>query len=170
MDISSVIRDIPDFPKPGVLFRDITPVLHNPEVYADAVEQMVKKLEGLDFDYIAGPESRGFLFGVPIALRLGKGFIPVRKAGKLPYKTVGRAYALEYGEAVIEIHEDAMGKGDRIVVVDDLLATGGTCHALCKLVEEVGGSVEALVFLIELKDLGGRALLDGYNVKSIIEY
>ena len=170
MDLRTVIRDIPDFPHEGILFRDITPVLHDPAALRDSVQQMAGKLEGIEFDLIAGPESRGFIFGVPLSHELDKGFIPVRKAGKLPYKTVAQSYDLEYGSATIEIHEDAIQPGQRVVIVDDLLATGGTCRALCELIEMQGGIVAGIVFLIELEDLHGRDHLQKYNVHSIVKY
>jgi len=170
MDLRNIIRDIPDFPHEGILFRDITPVLHNPEALHESVRQMSEKLVGIDFDLVAGPESRGFIFGVPMAYAMNKGFIPVRKAGKLPHKTVSESYDLEYGSATIEIHEDAIAPGQKVVIIDDLLATGGTCRALCNLIESQGGIVAGIVFLIELEALNGRALLQGYNVHSIVTY
>jgi len=170
MDLRSIIRDVPDFPQQGILFRDITPVLHDPAALRDSIQQMADKLSGVDFDLIAGPESRGFIFGVPLAYDMNKGFIPVRKAGKLPYKTVSRSYDLEYGSATVEIHADAIAPGQRVVIIDDLLATGGTCRALCELIEAQGGIVSGIVFLIELAALGGREKLDKYNVQSILMY
>ena len=170
MDLRSIIRDVPDFPHEGILFRDITPILHDPNALRESVRQMQDALAGIEFDYVAGPESRGFIFGVPLACTMGKGFIPVRKAGKLPYETVAQSYDLEYGSATIEIHADAIQPGQKVVIVDDLLATGGTCGALCKLIESQGGIVSGIVFLIELVDLNGRTLLENYNVTSIIRY
>lgn len=170
MDFKNVIRDIPDFPEKGILFRDITTVLLEPDALTASVDAIVEKLSGLEFDYIAGPESRGFIFGMPVAYKLNKGFIPVRKAGKLPYKTVSKTYSLEYGAATIEIHKDAIKPGQRIVVIDDLLATGGTCKALAELVEEIGGVVSGMIFFIELEELCGRNLLSGYNIHSIVKY
>jgi len=170
VDLRTIIRDIPDFPCEGVVFKDITPILHNPDYLRSAIDMMTDTLKGIDFDLIAGPESRGFIFGVPVSVAMGKGFIPVRKAGKLPYKTVKKAYDLEYGSAEIEIHADAVKKGDRVVVVDDLLATGGTSKALCELIESVGGEVVRLAFLIELDFLNGRKVLDGYDVKSLVTF
>ena len=169
-DLVSVIRAIPDFPAPGIIFRDITTVLQNPDMLALAVDSMADRLSGVDFDLTVGPESRGFIFAAPIAYKLRKGFVPVRKVGKLPYQTVQKSYDLEYGSAVIEMHKDAIAPGQRVVVVDDLLATGGTCKALAELVEEVGGAVAAMVFLIELEGLKGRELLKDYDVHSIIQY
>lgn len=170
MDLREAIRDVNDFPHKGILFRDITPLLHDPVYLRDAIRQIGDKLDGLDFDLIAGPESRGFIFGVPLAYILKKGFIPIRKAGKLPYKTVSKSYDLEYGSATIEMHSDAINPGDRVVIVDDLLATGGTCNAICELIEEQGGIVAGAVFLIELELLNGRKLLDKYNIHSIVKY
>ena len=169
-EIINVIRTIPDFPEPGIIFRDITTVLQNPHTLALAVDAITDKLSGVDFDLVIGPESRGFIFAMPVAYKLRKGFIPVRKKGKLPYLTVQKSYKLEYGNAVIEMHRDAVAKGQRVVVIDDLLATGGTCRALAELVEEVGGVIASMVFLIELEALKGRVLLKDYNVQSIIQY
>ena len=169
-ELIETIRTIPDFPEIGIIFRDITTVLQNPVTLTLAVDAIADKLSGLEFDLIIGPESRGFIFGVPVAYKLRKGFIPVRKKGKLPYITVQKSYSLEYGEAVIEMHKDAIAEGQRVAVIDDLLATGGTCRALTELVEEIGGVVVSMVFLIELEALKGRELLKGYNVQSIIQY
>jgi len=169
-DLTKVIRSIPDFPESGVIFRDITTVLQNPDMLAYAVDAIADRLTGADFDLVVGPESRGFIFAMPVAYKMHKGFVPVRKKGKLPYLTVQKSYDLEYGSAVIEMHRDAIAPGQRVVVIDDLLATGGTCKALAELVEEVGGVVASMVFLIELDALKGRELLKGYNVQSIIQY
>ncbi len=170
MDLKKIIRDIPDFPEKGIIFRDITPILQDKDALRDSVNQYEDALVGIDFDYIVGPESRGFIFGVPLAYSMSKGFIPVRKKGKLPYKTLSESYDLEYGSATIEIHEDAIKKGDKVVIVDDLLATGGTCKAMIDLIERAGGEIEKIVFLIELEFLNGRKVLDGYDVESIIKY
>ena len=169
-ELIDVIRAIPDFPEAGIIFRDITTVLQNPQTLAFAVDAISDKLAGLDFDFVLGPESRGFIFAVPVAYKLHKGFVPVRKKGKLPYLTVQKSYNLEYGSAIIEMHRDAIAEGQRVVVIDDLLATGGTCKALAELVEEVGGVVASMVFLIELEQLKGRELLKDYQVQSIIQY
>jgi adenine phosphoribosyltransferase len=169
-ELMDAIRTIPDFPEPGIIFRDITTVLQDPGTLALAVDAMADKLAGVDFDLVIGPESRGFIFAMPVAYKLHKGFVPVRKKGKLPYQTVQKSYNLEYGSAVIEMHRDAIAKGQRVAVIDDLLATGGTCKALAELVEEVGGVVASMVFLIELEALKGRDLLKGYDVQSIIQY
>lgn len=168
--LKSQIRNIPDFPEPGVLFRDITTLLKNPEGITLAIDAMQKNLEGLDFDVILGPESRGFLFGMPLAYNLKKGFVPVRKKGKLPAEVISKEYALEYGTATIEIHKDALQKGQKVVIADDLLATGGTAKAIIELVESIGAEVVALDFLIELDFLNGRTVLDGYPIHSVIHY
>lgn len=170
MDLRKVVREIPNFPHEGILFRDITPVLLDPETFSETLRLMGDKVKSIEFDVIAGPESRGFIFGVPLAVQHQKGFIPVRKAGKLPCETIKKTYELEYGSATIEIHADAIKPGQRVLVVDDLLATGGTCKALCEMIESAGGVVAGLLFLIELKDLGGRVLLEGYPVFSVLEY
>ncbi|NLJ88851.1 MAG: adenine phosphoribosyltransferase [Epulopiscium sp.] len=170
MDLKTLIRTIPDFPEEGVLFRDITPVLQDSEGLKAAINQMQDCFKDIDFDLIVGPESRGFIFGVPLAYNLNKGFIPVRKKGKLPYNTIQKEYALEYGTAIVEMHIDAIKPGQKIVVVDDLLATGGTSKAIVDLVEEAGGEIIKLIYLIELKALKGREVLKGYNVESIIKY
>lgn len=170
MNLKDVMRSIEDFPQKGVIFRDITPILHDPKTLREAVRQMQDGIGTSDFDLILGPESRGFIFGVPIAYNLEKGFVPVRKAGKLPYKTVAKTYDLEYGQATIEIHVDAIQPGDKVVIVDDLLATGGTTKAMIELVESMGGQVVKLVYLIELEFLKGRELLKGYDIHSAIQY
>lgn len=170
MDLKKIIRDVEDFPKEGILFKDITPILQDPLALRASVDEFEKALEGVEFDYIVGPESRGFIFGVPLAYNMSKGFLPVRKAGKLPYKTKSKAFDLEYGSAVIEMHIDAIKPGQRVVVVDDLLATGGTSKAMVELIEELGGVVVKMVYLIELDFLKGRDLLKGYDVKAILNY
>jgi len=170
MDFKQVIRSIPDFPEEGVLFRDITTVLQNPKALNASIDAMCDTLKNVDFDLVVGPESRGFIFGVPAAYKLGKGFVPIRKAGKLPYSTISKTYSLEYGEATIELHTDAIQKGQRVVIIDDLLATGGTCKAMCEMIEEVGGVVAAMTFFIELEALKGRDVLKGYPIQSIVQY
>ncbi|MCL2225920.1 MAG: adenine phosphoribosyltransferase [Defluviitaleaceae bacterium] len=170
MDLKKSIREVPDFPIPGILFRDITTVLKEPDVLKSAVDAMAALLEGIEFDAILGPESRGFIFGMPLAYKLGKGFIPVRKAGKLPAETARKEYSLEYGCSIIEIHKDAVTPGKRFVLVDDLLATGGTAKATVELIEEMGGTVATSIFFIELADLGGRKILQGCDVKSLLVY
>lgn len=164
------VRTIPDFPEPGIMFRDVTSVLQEPEGLKLAVDSMIKLLEGVDFDIIAGAESRGFIFGMPVAYALGKAFVPVRKAGKLPCETVSAEYDLEYGKASIEIHKDAIKPGQKVVLVDDLIATGGTMEASVKLVEQLGGEVVKILFLMELAGLKGREKLAGYDVASVITY
>lgn len=170
MDLKSKIRSIADFPEKGIIFRDITTLLKEAEGMHQAIEQMEQKLEGLEYDIVLGPESRGFLFGMPIAYNQKKGFVPVRKKGKLPAKTVSKEYALEYGVATIEIHQDAIEKGQKVVIVDDLLATGGTAKAIVEMVEEMGAEVVAIDFLIELEELQGRKTLQGYRVESVVKY
>ncbi len=170
MNLEKVIRDVQDFPKEGILFKDITTILHDKDALKFALDEYARKLEGVQYDYIVGPESRGFIFGVPLAYNQGKGFIPVRKEGKLPYKTLKESYDLEYGSATIEMHIDAIKKGDKVVIVDDLLATGGTCRAMIRLIEKAGGEVVKVVFLIELAFLKGRSVLKGYDVQSLITY
>lgn len=170
MDFKKIIRNIENYPKEGILFRDITTVLQDKEALKSSVDEITKSLEGLEFDYILGPESRGFIFAMPVAYNMNKGFVPVRKAGKLPYETISRKYDLEYGSASLEIHKDAIKKGDKVVIVDDLLATGGTCRAMVELVEEIGAEIVGISFFIELDDLNGRELFKGYNVNSIVHY
>ena len=170
MDLKSLIRDVYDFPKEGIVFKDITTVLQDPAGLRFAVDEFEKALKDVDFDLVVGPESRGFIFGVPLAYNMNKGFIPVRKEGKLPYKTKSKEYDLEYGSAVVEIHMDAIKPGDRVVVVDDLLATGGTSKAMVELIEEMGGIVVKMVYLIELSFLKGREVLKGQDVEAIIKY
>ena len=170
MDLRDKIRNIQDFPQEGVLFRDITTLLKDAEGMKEAIDQMTAKLEGIDFDLVLGPESRGFIFGMPVAYNMGKGFVPVRKAGKLPAEVVSKEYALEYGTATIEMHKDAIQPGQKVVIVDDLMATGGTAKAIVEMVEEMGAEVAALLFLIELDFLEGRKVLPDYRIESIIHY
>ncbi|MBD3178889.1 MAG: adenine phosphoribosyltransferase [Candidatus Latescibacteria bacterium] len=170
IDIRKAIRDIPDFPKEGILFRDITPALLSPEVFSEICDRIYQRYRDRNIDKVAAVESRGFIFGSVLAYRMEVGLIPVRKEGKLPYETVSESYALEYAEATLEIHTDAIDKGDRIVIIDDLLATGGTAAATCRLVESLGGKIEELFFLIELANLRGRDLLDGREIFSLITY
>ncbi|OFX18199.1 MAG: adenine phosphoribosyltransferase [Armatimonadetes bacterium RBG_16_58_9] len=168
--VKQLIRDIPDFPAEGVLFRDITPVLQNPRAFHEVVCSMVERVKVMKPDVVVGVESRGFILGAPIALELDVGFVPVRKVGKLPAETVQAEYSLEYGTSVVEMHRDAITPGMRAVIVDDLLATGGTAKAAVQLVEELGGKVAGLGFLIELTFLHGRELLDGYHVDAVVKY
>ena len=168
--VEDYVVSIPDFPEPGIIFRDITSVVQDPDGLKLAIDGMQEKLAGVEFDKIAGLESRGFIFGMPIAYNTGKGFVMVRKKGKLPRETVSASYALEYGTAEIEIHKDAIKPGDKVVVIDDLIATGGTVEAACRLVEELGGEVVKIVFLMELAGLEGRKKLAKYDVESVICY
>ncbi|AEV69338.1 adenine phosphoribosyltransferase [Acetivibrio clariflavus] len=171
MDLKSKLREVPDFPKEGINFIDITTVLQDAEALKQCIDQMTQEVKSFgDFDMIVGPESRGFIFGTPIAYTLGKGFAPIRKKGKLPYKTIGVEYELEYGTDTLEMHIDAIKKGDKVVIVDDLLATGGTTQSNIKLVEQLGGEVVGIVYFIELSFLNGREKLKGYEVKSIVQY
>ena len=170
MKLTDHIRDIPDFPKPGILFRDITPLLANPKAFSESVRQMAQRLEGRKIDVIAAAEARGFLFAPPLALQLDLPLVPIRKPGKLPYQTMAHTYDLEYGSDTLEIHTDAIPSGANVLVVDDLLATGGTIEACCRLVEKAGGRVEACLFLIELSGLGGAGKISEYDVISLIKY
>lgn len=168
--IEEYVRNIPDFPEPGIIFRDVTSVLQDADGLHLAIDLMQKKLEGLEFDLVVGPESRGFIFGVPIAYNLHKPFIPIRKKGKLPRETVSIQYDLEYGTAELEMHRDAVKPGQKVVIIDDLIATGGTNEAMIKLIEGLGGQVVKTVFLMELAGLEGRKRLQGYDVDSVIIY
>ena len=168
--IEDYIIAVPDFPKPGVLFRDITGILSDPDGLKLTLDAFYKTLENVDFDVVVGLEARGFLFGVPIAEHFHKPFVPERKKGKLPRETVEITYNLEYGTACMEVHKDAIKPGQRIVIVDDLLATGGTAKAAAHLVEKMGGKVECFAFVIELADLKGREVLDGYRVESLTKF
>lgn len=168
--LSDYIASIPDFPEPGVTFRDITPLLQDAAGLCAAIDRILAQLNDIEFDLIAGPESRGFIFGVPVAYAAKKGFIPIRKAGKLPRETLSMEYELEYGTAVIEMHKDAICPGQKVVIVDDLIATGGTTKAMIDLIEQAGGEVVRLCFFIELEGLHGRDELKGYDVRSILQY
>jgi adenine phosphoribosyltransferase len=170
LDLKRYIRDVPDFPVPGILFRDITPLLADPTALRDSVQRMAEPWRGRDVQLIAAMEARGFIFTAPIAIELGAGFVPVRKSGKLPWKTRRVEYALEYGTDVLEVHEDAVRPGQRVLVVDDLIATGGTAAAVVDLVEKLGGEVVGAQFLIELADLRGRERLPGCEVNSVVRY
>lgn len=169
LDLKQYIRDIPDFPQPGIMFKDISPLLKAPEAFRTAIDRMVAHYSTLEIDYVVGIESRGFLVGAPLAYHMNKGFIPIRKPGKLPYKTERIDYTLEYGSGALEIHADALAAGHRILVVDDLLATGGTLAAGIRLLRSVGADVPAAATLIELTFLGGRANLD-VPFESLIAY
>lgn len=162
--LKRLIRTIPDYPKPGIMFRDVTTLLRDATGFQDAIKALAKPFEGQAIDAVAGIEARGFILGGAVADRLGCGFIPIRKKGKLPWKTIGQDYTLEYGVDAIEIHEDAIGQGERILVIDDLIATGGTAEAAIKLVRRSGGSVVGAGFIIDLPDLGGLKKLEAHNV------
>lgn len=168
--VEDYVRSIPDFPEKGIIFRDITSVIQDPEGLKLAVDGIQDLIGDVDYDVVVGPESRGFIFGVPVAYNNHKSFVPVRKKGKLPCETVSMEYELEYGTAVIEIHKDAIKPGQKVVIVDDLIATGGTTEAIIKLIEQLGGEVVKVVFLIELEGLNGRDKLKGYDVDSVIKY
>jgi len=170
MNLRDHIRAVPDFPIPGVLFRDITTVLKDPGALKVSVDKLAELITDVEFDAVLGPESRGFIFGMPLAYNLGKGFVPVRKKGKLPAETRKIEYTLEYGTAVIEIHKDAVTPGMRFLLVDDLLATGGTAKAAAELVNQMGGVIVAHVFFIELSELNGRDCLKGQDVRSLLVY
>ena len=168
--VADYIRTIPDFPEEGIMFRDITTVLADADGFRLAIDELQKKLEGLDFDIIAGTESRGFIFGTPLAYNLHKPFVLVRKKGKLPSETIEETYDLEYGQATIEMHKDAVAPGQKVVLIDDLVATGGTMAAAARLVERLGGEVVKMLFLLELEGLEGRKVLSKYDVDSIVKY
>ena len=168
--IEEYVRSIPDFPEEGIIFRDVTSILEDADGLQLAIDLMQEKLKDVDFDVVVGPESRGFIFGVPIAYNLNKAFIPVRKKGKLPCETVEIEYDLEYGSAVIEMHKDSIKPGQKVVIIDDLMATGGTIEAIIKLIEGLGGEVVKTVFLMELEGLEGRKKLEGYDVETVIAY
>lgn len=168
--LEDYVVSIPDYPEPGIIFRDVTSILQDAEGLKLAIDSLQAELDGLDFDVIAGTESRGFIFGMPIAYNLHKPFVLVRKKGKLPRETVSASYDLEYGSAEIEMHKDSIKPGQKVVIVDDLIATGGTIEAAIKLVEQLGGEVVKVVFLMELAGLKGRERLKGYDVASVICY
>jgi adenine phosphoribosyltransferase len=170
MDLASTIRSVPDFPVQGVLFYDITTLLKNPAAFKASIDRLVQNYEKQNIELIVGMESRGFIFGALLAYQLGVGFAPVRKPGKLPAPSIAESYELEYGSNTLEIHTDAIEKGQRVLVVDDLLATGGTAKATCNLVEKLGGKVAGLAFVIELTFLNGREKLKGYEVFSLLKY
>ncbi|MBN1294396.1 MAG: adenine phosphoribosyltransferase [Candidatus Latescibacteria bacterium] len=170
MDLGSIVRDIPDFPKPGILFKDITTLLKNAQALSETITLLTASAEGLDITMVAGIESRGFIFGAAVAKELDVGFVPIRKPGKLPAKTISESYELEYGTDTVEMHADALSKKDRVLLIDDLLATGGTMKAAVKLVEKTGAEVSRIVFVIELTFLNGRDKLADYDVISLISY
>ena len=169
-EIDQYVRSIPDFPEPGIIFRDITSVIQSPEGLKKSIDGMIESLKDVDFNVVLGPESRGFIFGMPVAYAMNKGFVPVRKKGKLPCETIEKEYALEYGTAVVEIHKDAIKPGDKVVIIDDLIATGGTIEAIIEMIESLGGEVVKIQFLMELAGLKGRDRLKGYEVDSLLIY
>ncbi len=168
--LEDYVLTIPNFPEPGIMFRDITTVIQDPDGLRLAIDQLVSAASDCDFDIVVGPESRGFIFGVPVAYLTHKGFVPVRKKGKLPRETISRKYDLEYGQAEVEIHKDAIRPGQKVLIVDDLIATGGSAEAAARLVEELGGKVVKLLFVMELAGLKGRERLKDYTVDSLIVY
>jgi adenine phosphoribosyltransferase len=170
MDLKEYVRDIPDFPTEGIMFRDITPMLKDPTAFAYVVDAFTERYSRRQVDVVVAIEARGFLFGSPLAYRLGKPLIPARKQGKLPYESIRTEYSLEYGANVVEMHTDAVAPGTSVLIVDDLLATGGTLAATARLVELAGGRVEEVALVIELEDLGGRKRLRGYDVFSLVQY
>nr|WP_299384607.1 adenine phosphoribosyltransferase [Allomuricauda sp.] len=170
MDFQALIRDVQDFPKPGVTFKDITPLLNHPEALVKACESLLQTVGDQHIDKVVGVDSRGFIFAPMLAAKLQAGFVPVRKKGKLPYTTISESYQLEYGEDILEMHTDAIGKGDKVLVHDDVLATGGTASAVCKLVEQLGGEVVQCNFLIHLSFLSGGEKLNGYPIESLLTY
>jgi adenine phosphoribosyltransferase len=170
VESEQLIRAIPDFPLPGILFRDITPLLKDKTGFKEAIDLFVERFKNQGIDYVVGVEARGYMLGAPLAYAIGAGFIPVRKPGKLPFSKLSESYALEYGTNSLEIHSDALGNGDRVVVVDDLLATGGTAAATRRLLERLGAKIDAFAFLIELEALKGRDALQGTDIVSFIHY
>ncbi|RIK07382.1 MAG: adenine phosphoribosyltransferase [Acidobacteria bacterium] len=168
--LKALVRDIPDFPKPGIVFKDITPLLESPEAFNEVVPALWEPWEKEALDKVIGVEARGFIFAAPVALHCGAGFVPIRKPGRLPAEVEAEEYELEYGTDLIEIHRDAIGAGERALIVDDVLATGGTAAAAARLVERLGGEVAGIAFLIELSFLAGRSRLDNYRLHSLIEY
>ncbi|WP_190809429.1 adenine phosphoribosyltransferase [Flagellimonas sp. S3867] len=170
MDFKAFVRDVTDFPKPGIIFKDITPLLNNPQVLNATSNALFELVEGKQIDKVVGVDSRGFIFAPMLASKLNAGFVPVRKKGKLPYKTVSEPYALEYGEGILEIHTDAIEPGEKVLIHDDVLATGGTAAAVCKLVEKLGGEVVQCNFLVQLTFLNGVDMLKGREIKSLLQY
>ena len=168
--LEEYVVSIPDYPEKGIIFRDVTSILEDPEGLQLSIRELQDKLEGMDFNIVIGPESRGFIFGMPIAYNLQKAFVPIRKKGKLPLETIEESYDLEYGSATIEMHKDSIKPGQKVVIIDDLIATGGTVEACAKMIERLGGEVTRIVFLMELAGLKGREKLAKYDVKSVIRY
>jgi adenine phosphoribosyltransferase len=169
-DLRKLIREVPDFPKPGILFYDITTLLKDPDAFREVIDRMVEQVKGTEIDVVVGMESRGFIFSAPIAYKLGAGFVPVRKLGKLPSETIEVEYALEYGTATLEIHRDAIASGQRVLIVDDLLATGGTVMGTIELVQRLGGVVAGLSFMVELSALHGREELSQFSIHALLTY
>ena len=169
IDLGKLIRDVPDFPKPGIMFKDITPLLREPMAIREASQQLCEPFRGKQIDLVAGIESRGFIFGAMVADCLGAGFVPIRKPGKLPHKKIAQSYELEYGTNTVELHTDAVGPGQKVLIIDDLLATGGTMKAACQLVETLGGIVAGTAFVVELCFLDGRKRLEGYPIHALIQ-
>lgn len=170
MDLKKYIADIPDFPEQGIMFRDVTPLLANKDAYKESIRLIAEFAKDKNVDVVAGPEARGFLFGCPAAMEIGCGFVPVRKPGKLPREVVSKSYDLEYGHNEIQMHSDSIKPGQNVLIVDDLLATGGTVDATVSLVEQMGGNVVGIAFLIELEALKGRELLKDYDVYAVLKY
>jgi len=170
VDLASYIRSIPDWPKKGILFRDITPLLADPTAFAAAVEALCAGFTDAGIQYVAAVEARGFIFGAAVAAKLGAGFVPIRKKGKLPFKTESVSYDLEYGTDTLQVHSDAVSKEAKVLMVDDLLATGGTMAAACKLIEKIEGKIAGITFLVELSDLAGRKKLNQYKINTVISY
>jgi adenine phosphoribosyltransferase len=168
--VRAAIRDIPDFPKPGILFKDITPILNDGKIFAEVIAGLTARYQSMRIDKIAAMESRGFIFGAPLAENIGAGFVPLRKFGKLPYATVSETFNLEYGTETLEVHTDAIAPGERVVIIDDLLATGGTAEASTRLVRRIGGEVVEMAFVVELAFLGGRKRLSGIPVYSMVVF
>ena len=169
-DLKDYVRSIPDFPSKGIIFRDITTILQDKDALKLAIDEMQKSLENVDFDIVVAAESRGFILGMPIAYNLNKAFVPIRKKGKLPYETISESYNLEYGTATLEIHKDSIKPGQKVVVIDDLIATGGTLEAMIKLVERLGGKVVKVNCLIDLPDLKGKEKLKNYDISTVMEF
>lgn len=170
IDLEKFIRNIPDWPKKGILFRDITPLLADPKAFRASVDALCADFAEVNVDYVAAVEARGFIFGAAVAQKLSAGFVPIRKKGKLPFKTESVTYDLEYGTDTLELHKDAVKEGAKVLMVDDLLATGGTMAAACKLIEKIGGQIVGIAFLIELRKLAGREKLSGYKIRTLISY
>jgi len=168
--IKSIIRDVPDFPKPGIIFKDIMPLLANYKAFNELINFFADRYKNRNIKKVLGIEARGFILAAPLALKIGAGIVPVRKKGKLPYKTISVTYDLEYGQDTLQIHQDAIEKGEKVLIIDDVLATGGTANAVCQLVEQLGGKVEEIAMLIELEFLKGREKLKKYNLFSLIKY